>query len=311
MTRSVDSPAPKIAPALRFFAPEYWCELERFSNLCKETHAFSGREQRALAGVGQHFEKAAMFRRIAEQIRPNLRIDRDQLNAQDFTPAEHSRMLSAVVEASILELYSCVASTAKVLRAIYGKRSRGFKDSTRGLFANVDAITGDFPDALKATIRGANWFKRLLFLRDELTHFNVGSCHLPHLPEGTESVSYHHHDIKEGGKPLIIDDVFAWLDGQSQAINLFVGQVFNFLRGTLSNKPVHQMCGMVEGRMLMRVVDPTQPLELVERNLPVMDMVREARHADVPVRRQLRRLHPHKAAAARGAVGRRRCFLAG
>jgi hypothetical protein len=249
---------PKIASHLLFFAPEIWGELERFSHLYSGTYAFSAREQRALAGIGQHFEKAVTFRRIAEGIRPNLRIDRDQLNTQGFTPAEHSRELAAVVEASIVELYSCIDCTTKVLRAIYGKRSRGFTDSTRGLFKRVDTIGGDFPDALKDVIRGANWFERLLFLRDELIHLGAGSCHLA---EGAESVSYHHFGIKEGDKPLIIDDVFAWLDGQFQAINLFVGQVFNFLRGTLSNKPVHVMCGMVEGRMLMRVVDPTQPLD--------------------------------------------------
>lgn len=200
----------KFASALLFFVPEDWGEVERFSNLCSGTYAFTGLEQRALAGVRQHIEKAVTFRRVAKRIRPNLRIDRDQLNAQGFTPAEHSQELAAVVEAAIVELYSCVDCTAKVLWAIYGKRSRGFKDSTRTLFEKVDAISGDFPDALKDAIRGAGWFKRLCFLRAELTHFGVGGCDLP---EGAESVSYQHFGIKEGDKPLIIDDVFAWLDG--------------------------------------------------------------------------------------------------
>jgi hypothetical protein len=115
-----------------------------------------------------------------------------------------------------------------VLRAIYGRRSSGFKDSTRSLFTNVDAITGDFPDALKEVIRGADWFKRLLFLRDELTHLGTGSCHLP---EAIDTISYMHFGIKEGNKPLVLDDVFAWLDGQFERVNLFLGQVFNFLRG--------------------------------------------------------------------------------
>src|SRR5271166_4076793 len=48
--------------------------------------------------------------------------------------------------------------------------ARGFKDSTRGLFANVDAIGGEFPDALKDAIREADRFARLPFLRDEPTH---------------------------------------------------------------------------------------------------------------------------------------------
>ena len=130
-----------------------------------------------------------------------------------------------------------------MLRAIYGKRSRGFKDSTLGLFVNIDAITGEFPNALKDAIREADWFARLLFLRDELIHLGTGACDLPH---GPEKARYMHFGIKEDDKPLILDDVFAWLDGQFQVIDLFLGKVFNLLRGTLSSKPVHQMCGMVE-----------------------------------------------------------------
>ncbi len=249
--------SPKVATALLFFAPERWGEVERFSHLCSETYAFSAREQRALAGVRQHFEKAATFRRLAERLRPNLQLDREQLDAQGFTPAERSAEVAAVVEAAIVELYSCVDCTAKVLRAIYGKRSRGFKDPTRFLFANVDAIDGALPDSLKDAIRGAGWFARLLFLRDELTHLGIGACDLP---PGAEKARYMHFGIKEDGRPLILDDAFASLDGQLETINLFLGAVFGFLRSTLSNRPVQQMCGMVQGRMLMRAVNPTQPL---------------------------------------------------
>ncbi len=249
---------PRIADALLFFAPERWGEVERFSKLYGETYKFDARATRALAGVTQHFEKAYTFRRLAERMRPNLEIDREQLNTLGFTPAEHSRELAAVVEAAVVELYSCVDCTAKVLRAIYGGRSRGFKDSTSGLFVNIDAIGGEFPEALKGVIRDADWFNRLRFLRDELTHLGAGTCHLP---EGTDKVTYMHTGVSESGKPLVLDDVFTWLDGQLQMIAGFHARVFNFLRGTLSNKPVHQICGMVAGRMLMRFVDPTQPLD--------------------------------------------------
>jgi hypothetical protein len=115
-----------------------------------------------------------------------------------------------------------------------------------------------FPDPLKEIIRGAGWFGRLLFLRDELTHLGAGVCHLP---ERAETVTYMHTGVTEDGKPLIVDDIMAWLDGQFAAVKLFLGQVFGFLRGTLGPAPVMLICGMVEGRMLMRFVDPTQPLD--------------------------------------------------
>jgi len=174
-----DAMPPRIADALLFFAPEHWGEVERFSHLCSGTYAFDERGQRALAGVKQHFEKAGIFRGLAATICPRLRIDRDQINAQGFTPATHSREMAAVIEASIVELYSCIDCTAKVLRAIYGQRSTGFRESTRSLFAKVDDIGGDFPDALKDAIRRADWFPRLLFLRDELREIQMFKIHAP------------------------------------------------------------------------------------------------------------------------------------
>jgi hypothetical protein len=250
---------PKIPDAvLLFFAPEHWGEVERFSNLCSETYKFDEREKRAVSGVRQHFDKACTFRRLARQLTPGLRLDRDQLNTHGFTPAERSQEVAAVIEAALVELYSCVDCTVKVLRAIYGRRTKGFKDSTRALFRNVDAITGDFPDALREAIRSATWFGRLLFLRDELTHLGTGSCRLPH---DSDTARYLHLGIKEHGKPLEIEDIFGWLDLLFDQINLFLGQVFGFLRGTLSDAPVNQICGMVQGRMLVRRVVPTQPLD--------------------------------------------------
>lgn len=67
-----------------------------------------------------------------------------------------------------------------------------------------------------------------------------------------------HVGLKTDGKPLIEDDVFTWLLGRVEAVNLFLGQIFQFLRKSLKSTPVIQFCGMVEGRMLMRYVDPTE-----------------------------------------------------
>ncbi len=198
---------PRIAPTIRTFCPELWGELEAFASLYSATYKFDAREQRAFAGARQHFEKALVFVGRAASLRPGLDIDRAQLNETGFTPAAHSREMTTVVEAAVVELYSSVDCTAKVLRAIY-KRSRGFKDSTRGLFTGVDAIRGDFPDPLKDAIRGAGWFEQLCFLRDELTHLGTGRCDLP---ERTDKVVYRHLGVKEGGEPLVAR--FSQIDG--------------------------------------------------------------------------------------------------
>jgi hypothetical protein len=188
-------------------------------------------------------------------VRPALAIDRAEINEHGFTLAENSRQLATVIEAAIMEIYSAVDCTAKVLRAIYGPSTRGFKESTRFLFLSFDSIKGDFPDALKDILRNAAWYEGLRFLRDELTHLGTGSCHPAN---ATEAVSYMHLGIKTDGKPLIVDDVFQWLSTLIEVVNDFLGRIFLFLRNSLKSTPVMQICGMVEGRMLMRYLDTTQ-----------------------------------------------------
>lgn len=246
---------PARAATVRIFAPEFLGQVELFSNFCSETYKFNARQQRALAGVRQHFDKAGIFQSLAEKLRPTLAVDRAQISEHGFTPAENSRQLATVIEAAIMEVYSAVDCTAKVLRAIYGPSTRGFRDSTRFLFHSFDSITGDFPDAIKDILRNAGWYEDLRFLRDELTHLGTGSCYLA---DDTEAVSYMHFGIKTEGKPLIVDDVFKWLLTLIAVVNDFLGRIFLFLRSSLKSTPVMQICGVVEGRMLMRYLDPTQ-----------------------------------------------------
>lgn len=243
-------------PTVRMFAPEFCGQVELFSKLCSETYKFSEREQRALAGVLQHFEKAVTFQTLARKLRPNLEIDRAELNERGFSPATNSRELGTVIEGAITELYSTIDCTAKVLRAIYGSTSRGFKESTRSLFKDFDNIKGAFPNEVKSILRRVTWYDDLRFLRDELTHLGSGSCHL----QESMNVSYMHLGIKSNGKPLIVDDVFAWLSEFVSAVNAFLGEIFHYLRQSLKSTPVMQICGMVEGRMLMRYVDPTEDI---------------------------------------------------
>lgn len=244
---------PKVAEAVLMFAPERWGQVDRFRRFWPTTYAFGERDQRAVAGVEAHFDKCLRLTSLAEKLRPNLQIDQAQLNERGVTPADNARELATVIEAAILELYSSVDCTVKVLRAIYRHGTRGFKDSTRSLFQNISKMSGSFPEALKPLIEAAPWYWRLLHLRDELTHLATGDVHLK--PE-TGLVWYIHHGLKEGDKPLIIEDIFGWLHKIIAEVNRFLGAAFHHLNGTLADKPIFQICGMVQGRVLHRWLSP-------------------------------------------------------
>jgi hypothetical protein len=239
------------------FAPEFWGQVGHFSRLYSETFSFKEVEKRALGGVSQHFDKAATLRDLAVKLRPNLDIDRAELIKNGFTPALNATEFSAVIEAAILELYSSVDCTAKVLHAIYAKHSRKFSDSTRKLFSGFEKIEGEFPEQLKKIFRSVTWYEEFRFLRDELTHLETGSCTLNH---ETGKVQYMHPGIKKQGNVLVLEDVFQWFEIMMAHVNNFDGEVFEFLNSTLKDTPIIQICGMVEGRALMRHVNPAERL---------------------------------------------------
>lgn len=249
---------PLLHPALLMFTPERWGEAERFSQLHSKTYNLSPTGKRALSGVINHFEKALTFEALAQKISPRLEVDRQQLEEHGYSPSLNSRELSAVIEASVLELYSSIDCTAKIIIELCANgRVRGLRKSTRYLFEQTDRISGDFPDALKINLKSAGWFKELRFLRDELTHLQTGSCHLN---DETSKIFYMHVGIRREDKPLIIDNILHWLRETRDSVNATIGSVFRFFNEQLSPTPLHIMCGMTMGRALLRQVDPSQPL---------------------------------------------------
>lgn len=248
---------PIVANALRTFVPENWGEVARFQKFYSGTYKLNDREQRALAGITSHYEKCHTLTALAEKLRPNLEIDKKELDEQGYTPAIHADEIAAVIEAAILEFYSSVDCAAKVIRAIYGPKSRGFRKSTRGLFENAQEISGEFPEKLKQVILNASWYRDFLHLRDDLTHLDTG---LVSLNERGDSVRYLHSGMKKTGKPFVLENIFDWLLEMMEKVNQWLGEIFHHLNGELVDKPVYQVCGLVKGRALHRWISPVGEL---------------------------------------------------
>ena len=242
---------PRGNPTVRTFAPETWGSLDAFIALSESTYSFDAPTRGTLGGVRRHFEKAMILGALALKLRPNLDIDRQELEERSYTAAANGAELSAVVEAAINELYSSLDCTAKVVHAIY--KCRGFKESTSGLFDRALQI-GGLPDQLKALFGGATWEQPLRKIRTELTHHSTGQCDIAMLGG---PVRYLHSGVYIEGALLEVQDIFAWLELRLHEVNGFLGGVFDFLLTTLSDKPVNLLCGMVGGRGLMRAINPT------------------------------------------------------
>jgi hypothetical protein len=223
-------------PTVRTFAPEQWGEVDRFSRLYGKTFpSFERVERRAVSGVGNHLEKAFILRNLAMRLRPNLEVDAMQLEKKGFSPDNNSRELSAVIESVFTEMYSALDCTRKVIVAIHPD-ARGIPtNSTRKLFRKVqkNELDGVLHTALVEAFKRATWYEDLLKVRDELTHSDVGRCHL----DGKKGkVSYMHTGLGNQTKAFVIDDIFERLGKNLNDVNLFLGKVFRYLN-SLQREP--------------------------------------------------------------------------
>lgn len=241
------------------YAPELWGEADRFSKFYSGTFTFKDTTQRAVSGVINHFNKALIFKNIAEKLRPNLLEDQKELHENGFTPAQNSNELSSVIEEVFTELYSSIDCTRQIVFEIH-KKCRGLPDSTRKMFQKLasDEVVAQFPEPLREAFRDAKWFVNLRVIRDELTHSNIGNCHLD---KETGKISYFHQGIKKSGAPLSFDDIFSEVEKTFDGVYAFLGYVFHYLNSQLKSEPVLQICGIFFGRVYTRHVAPSEAID--------------------------------------------------
>lgn len=239
----------------RIFAPEQWGTLEKFSKFYSGTFELKKSGQRSVSGAINHFHKCLILKQLALKLIPNLEKDEAELAQNGYTNAVNSKELSAVIESAILELYSSVDCTRKVITEIYSKKYQGVPNSTRKYFGNINGekIDKEFPEQLIIAVKEAQWFEEFRELRDELTHLDTGSCHKD---KETGKIRYMHSGFSVNGKALIIEDILHQVDQYIAGVNQFTGRVFAFLLEQLEDKPIIQFCGIFNGRMYTRLVSP-------------------------------------------------------
>jgi len=243
----------------RLYAPDQWGSLEKFSHFYSNTHDFSKSGKRAVSGAVSHFYKALTLKNLALKLIPNLENDEAELKENGYTNAINSKELSAVVEGVILEFYSSIDCSRKVVTEIYSGY-QGIPNSTRKFFKNVASgkIDKRFPEQLIIAVKEATWYEGFRRMRDELTHLETGSCHKD---RETGKIRYMHSGFNIDGKALIIDDIFAKIDQTLSEVNQFIGRVFAFLFSKLNDERVLQFCGVFNGRMYTRYVSPHEAVD--------------------------------------------------
>ncbi len=238
------------------FAPDRWGELEKFSQFYSSTYRFNHHTRRALSGATNHFHKVMTLFNFAQRIKANLEEDNKEIEQHGYTPAIRGKELSAIIETIFLDLYSSIDCTRQVIYFIF-KNYRGVSESTRTLFENAskDKIDERVPKSIRMALKNAPWYNEFRKIRDELTHSDIGSCHLD---RNTGKVFYMHSGLGTVSKSLVIEDIFEKLSSLIKGVDLFLEQVYHSLNSQLVDKEVGQMCGIFDGRIYSRFVKPSE-----------------------------------------------------
>ncbi len=244
---------------VRTYAPEQWGSLEKFNKFYSGTYKLDRTGRRAVSGAINHFHKGLVLRDLALKLIPKLETDEGELNQHGHTHAINAQELSAVLEGAILELYSSVDCTRKVVSEIY-KNYQGIPDSTRKFFKNVraDKVDKRFPEELRIAVNEAAWYEGFRMIRDELTHLNTGHCRKD---RDTGKIRYMHSGFIINGGCLIIDDIFHKLEQTIVEVNQFIGRVFAYLLTQLKDERMPQICGIFNSRVYTRYVSPSEAID--------------------------------------------------
>lgn len=239
---------------IRLYAPEQWGSLEKFNKFYSGTFSLNESGKRSVSGAINHFKKGLVLRDLALKLSPNLAVDENELNQQGYTYAINSRELSAIIEGAILEFYSSIDCTSKVITEIY-KNHQGIPNSTRKFFQNVRSgkVDKDFPEELRIAVNEATFYEGFRRIRDELTHLDIGRCHKD---KDTGKIRYIHDSFS-----LKIDDIFQKLEQTAIDVNQFIGRVFAYLFSQLKDERITQICGIFDSHVYTRHVSPSEAID--------------------------------------------------
>lgn len=254
MSESGESPGE--APILISFAPDQWSEVQRFSKFHSPTYDLGRFGFKALGAVQGHLQKAQVMRNLAHRLAPTLAEDREEMERHGYTPAIRSQELAGVVETVFDELYSTVDTTREALKPLYGNRRGYTSKSTRKLFKT--AADGELDERIPEKIRQAladaerDWVSDLREIRDEITHWDVGSCFM----HDDGRISYSHGGLGTPTQAYGIDNVMDEIQKYETAVSNFLEVVFGTLNATLKDEETEQFCGIFNYRIYQRFVSP-------------------------------------------------------
>jgi hypothetical protein len=242
---------------LLLFSPKRWPAVQKFRYFMGPPYTVNRELVTGTRGAEGHRQKFFVLAGLANRLQETLAEDLTELDQNGHTPASRSREFAALTETLICELYSCLDGIRRVLFSAY-KGIRGVQnESTERLFvrAYTNAYGSEFPQEIRIRLATsyATWFPQLCRIRTELTHGDVGSCHLD--PK-TGVITYLHRNLGTASQAFVINDIIGEANGFAQSVFELMETIFGYLYAKLSPVERQLPCGFYKGRLYERYVAP-------------------------------------------------------
>lgn len=253
---------PVTLPTVFTYIPEMWDYVDRFAKWYGVPFRDSQALSDGLKTITGHRGKFKILAERATLLVPELIEERQILNQRGYSSEAKAREFAGIIETLICELYSCLDGLRNTIHTIY-KDIRGVqKKSTEKMFKNtVEGKYGNgFPPEIYALLKAAyeDWFPELRRLRVELTHGRVGTCSI----QDDSCISYIHYGLGSSleNNVFIIENIIDWINAHANHVNILLNTICKFWFNQLEPREVIEMCGIHQGRAIIRAIVVTEPV---------------------------------------------------
>jgi hypothetical protein len=237
------------------FAPEQWTPVTLFRHFMGPPFEISRELTRGVNAAENHLRKYSTLAGLANRLRSCLLEDEAELEAKGYSSAIRSREYAALIETLFCELYASLDGVRQTLFSAYRKVRGVQNSSTERLFTRAKSrgYGSDFPVDICDLLTAAydSWFPRLRSIRTEVTHGDIGMCHLN---EDSGRIRYIHNGLEPKAGGFAIDDLDAELNSQAQSVAILIDKIFASLCSKLIPVERQTVCGFYKGRCYERFV---------------------------------------------------------
>lgn len=240
---------------LLMFAPEQWTFAQRFLQFMGPPFEVKFDLSLGARTASSHTAKYRVLAGLANRLRQQLNEDDAELKSKGHSSAIRSKEYAALIETMFCELYASLDGIRRLLFAAFRNVQGVQNKSTEKLFvrAKENGYGVGFPADITAILATAydTWFVRLRNIRTEVTHGDIGSCHVD---ASTQKVSYMHIDLGTSNKSLVIDDIESELNTLFENVIALNEGIFASLCTKLVPEERTVLCGIYKGRAYQRNV---------------------------------------------------------